>query len=95
MPVEAQIRRIFKNESKTALAVSQAENGTRECDRVHVNKDGSKDIGVFQLNTVHSAKGDLYDCTENIKIAKQIFDRQSWNPWVVYQTGAYKKFLIK
>ena len=76
-----------------ALAISQAENGRRTCDRVHVNTDGSKDVGIFQLNSVHSGKGNIYDCIENIKIAKRIFDRQGWEPWVVYQTGAYKKFL--
>jgi len=93
MPVEVQIRRIFKKDAKMALAISQAENGTRACNRVHINNDKSKDIGVFQLNTIHSRKGNLYDCTENIKIALRIYKASGWNPWVVYQTGAYKKFL--
>ena len=76
-----------------ALAISQAENGRRDCTRTHKNNNGSVDVGIFQLNSVHEAKGNRFDCTENIKIAKQIFDRQGWSPWVVYQTGAYKKFL--
>lgn len=95
LPVEIQIVRIFgKKNAKLALAVSQAENGTRQCDRKGgPNKNGTFDWGVFQLNDVHQSKGNLKDCTENIKIAKQIFDRQGWSPWVAYQNGNYKKFL--
>lgn len=76
-----------------ALAISQAENGTRECKRIHVNSDGSKDVGVFQLNSIHANKGNIFDCTENIKIAYQIFKRQGWTPWTVYKSGIYKKYL--
>ncbi len=82
-----------------ALAISQAENGTRRCDRDNkgTNKDGSTDIGVFQINAhAHRNKAtpeQLRDCLTNILVAKQIFDRQGWSPWVVYKTGAYKRYL--
>lgn len=81
-----------------ALAISHAENGLRTCDRVSKpNHDGSVDIGLFQINSsAHSAKASvtqLKDCLTNIRIAKQIFDASGWNPWVVYQTGIYKKYL--
>lgn len=76
-----------------ALAVSQAENGTRACDRIGV----SGDIGVFQINPkAHYKKAsvaELKDCLINIRVAKQIFDRSSWYPWTVFNTGAYKKYL--
>lgn len=91
--VETEIIRTFKKEAKMALAISQAENGTRACDRVHLNKDGSKDIGVFQINTVHTPKGNLYDCKDNIKVAYAIYLKQGWSPWVAYKNGSYKKFL--
>jgi hypothetical protein len=92
LPVETQIRRIFGKDAKMALAISWAENGTRACNRTHINKDKSIDVGVFQLNSVHSPKGNLYDCLENIRIAKAIFKRQGWSPWIVYQTKAYIKY---
>ena len=78
-----------------ALAISQAENGRRTCDRVHTNKNGSKDVGVFQINDRwHGQKADLYDCTENIRLAHRIYTEQgNWSAWVTYNTGAYKKFL--
>ena len=80
-----------------ALAVSQAENGTRVCSRVSKpNTNGSVDIGVFQINaSAHRNKAsieELKDCVTNIKVAKQIFDSSGWHPWVVYQTGSYKRF---
>ena len=79
-----------------ALAISQAENGTRECDRQSGrNKNGTIDIGVFQINEIHRAKGNLWDCTDNIRVAYQIFQRSGWNPWTVYKTKAYKKYLTK
>jgi hypothetical protein len=96
LPVEAQIRRVFgKQDAPLALAISQAENGTRQCDRESkLNTNGTIDVGVFQLNDVHAPKGNRYNCLENIKIAKQIYDRSGWSPWTVYKTGAYKKYLI-
>lgn len=91
LPVENQIIRIFGEvDAPFALAISQAENGTRKCDRVGV----SGDIGVFQIAPqYHAWRGDLTDCTENIRIAKEIFDEQGWWPWRVYQTGVYRRFL--
>ena len=65
----------------------------RERDRVHINTNGSKDVGIFQINTVHEAKGNLYDCKSNILIAKQIYLKQGFTPWVTYKNNAYKKYL--
>lgn len=91
LPVEAQICRVFGKDCRMALAVSQAENGTRKCDRV----SSTGDVGVFQINyAAHWKKGfNLFTCYENIQVAKQIYDRQGWSPWTVYKTGAYKKYL--
>lgn len=89
--VEAQIRRIWGKDAQMALAVSKAENGTRECDRVSVTGD----VGIFQINEYwHGHRGNLYDCLENIKIARQIYLEQgNWSAWTVYNTGKYKEYL--
>jgi hypothetical protein len=91
--VEAQIRRIFKDDAQMALAISQAENGRRDCKRTHVNTNKTVDTGIFQINSIHAHKGNLSDCTENIKVAYEIYKTSGWYPWVVYNTGAYKKYL--
>lgn len=73
-----------------ALAISWAENGSRKCDRVSpANSNGTKDYGVFQINTIHAWRGNLTDCKENIRIAKEIFDEQGWSPWSVYKNKRY------
>jgi hypothetical protein len=96
--VEKQIVKVFGSDCKMALAVSQAENGTRECARVsQPNSNGSHDTGVFQINDIHLKKGytrkDFQNCFTNIKVAKAIFDQQGWGPWSVYKNGSYKKYL--
>lgn len=92
------IVQVFGDDCRMALAISQAENGTRQCDRVSKpNSNGSYDIGVFQINTIHTpSKGNikqLKECMHNIKVAKQIFDAQGWSPWSVYKSGKYKQYV--
>ena len=82
----------FGDDYRTALAVAKAESGLR-CEAYHFNDNGTVDSSVFQLNSVHKKRGNLADCKENIKIAKQIVDEQGWSPWVVYWKGTYKKWL--
>lgn len=97
MSTEDYICYVFGRDCRMALAVSQAENGTRQCDRFGINTNKSIDTGVFQINSIHLKKGwklsDLLDCHKNVDYAKQIFDAQGWNPWVNYTNGFYKKFL--
>lgn len=87
----------FGPDCKMALAVSQAENGTRQCDRFGVNTNKTIDVGVFQLNSVHLKKGytlaDFMDCKKNTDIAFEIFQAQGWNPWVAWQNKNYLRFL--
>lgn len=87
----------FGDACKMALAVSQAENGTRQCDRFGVNTNKTIDAGIFQINTVHLKKGwklaDLLDCKKNVDYAYEIYKAQGFQPWVAYTTGAYKRFI--
>lgn len=92
--VEREIVRVFGKDCKMALAISQAENGIRQCDRVSArNSNGTYDYGVFQINSIHSHLGDLTDCKDNIRVAKIIFDSSGWSAWSVYKNQSYKNFL--
>lgn len=97
LTVETMIKRTFGKDAAMALAISHAENGTRQCDRFHVNNDKSIDAGVFQINSIHMTKGytlkDLTDCKKNIEIAKQLYDKQGWTPWTTFKNKSYLKFL--
>lgn len=82
-----------------ALAISQAENGTRQCDRDNkgLNPGGTVDYGVFMLNdywqrhrgTVEQFK----DCETNIRIAYEIYKDSGWKMWSVYKNKSYIKYL--
>jgi len=81
---------IYFGKDITAYAIAMAESGLN-C------KITSKtnDYGLFQINKVHLAKfkEDKFDCYENARVAKKIYDASGWSPWVVYSTGVYKAYL--
>ena len=95
--IEKHICLVFGSECRVALAVSRAENQTRQCDIFVDEPNGSLSIGLFQINSVHFNKYPpkrLTDCFENINIAKRIYDTaKGWSPWSAYKNGSYKKFL--
>ena len=85
LTVEQKICKVFgKKECANALAISHAENGTRQCDRININKNGSFDVGIFQINSIHGYPlKDLVDCDKNIQYAYKIFTEQgNWSAWV-------------
>jgi hypothetical protein len=84
-------------ECRSALAIAYSESGLNE-DAYNVNSDGSLDIGVFQVNSTHWDKpgcspAELFDAKSNVDCAYTIWEASGWNPWVVYQNGAYIKHL--
>lgn len=83
---------------KTALAISLAENGTRQPDRFNVNRDGSIDIGIFQINSIHFSKpgcslAELVIAEKNVDCAFKIWKASGWSPWVTWKNGGYLKHL--
>jgi hypothetical protein len=90
-PVQV-IREVFGPEAHTAIAIARAESGLR-CDA----HSGTEDLGLFQIHiSVHREKFNgrsPYDCRANAEVAKQIYDRQGWEPWVVFKTGAFRRYL--
>lgn len=81
-------------ECKTALAVSKAENGTRQPDRFNVNTNGTIDVGIFQINSMHFKKegcslAEIVIAERNVDCAYQIWKVQRWSPWVAFKNGNY------
>jgi hypothetical protein len=74
--------------------ITKRENGTREPTRIGTNRDGSKDVGLFQINAYwHCGKinlprssaaciKQLQDPAVNLAVARQIYEAQGWSPWV-------------
>ncbi len=81
------------------IAVLKAENGTHECTRDNrgLNKNGSVDIGLAQINwrpgnPWHSFE-QLQDCKYNLDVALEMYKRRGFQPWYAYTKGAYKRHL--
>lgn len=79
---------------KIALAVAKAESGLN-CNAVHINDNGTVDLSIFQLNSVHLKKGgdwtlaNMGDCKKNVDLAYELWTVQKWEPWVAYLNGSY------
>ena len=96
-------------ECKTALAVSKAENGDRIRDRFNINSNGTIDVGIFQINSVHFSKEgcalfQIVDPIQNVDCAYAIWEssdgnigdgKGSWTPWVTFNTQSYLFHLEK
>ena len=95
--VEKDICVAFGKDCQMALAISQAENGARQCDRIVIEPNNTVSIGLFMINSVHFKKfpvAQLVTCGGNIAAAKQIYTEQgNWNAWSVYKNQSYKKYL--
>lgn len=89
------ILRVFGERNfQVARAVAKEESGLRE-DAFHANTNGTIDIGIFQINSAHFSKEgcslkELVVAESNIECAYSLWEDQGWNPWVVWQTGAFK-----
>ena len=86
------IIRVWGDYYRTGLAIAKTESGLR-CEARNFNTNGTVDSSVFQLNIVHSRRGDLSDCKENIKIAYQIYKAQGPSPWVVWGKEIAQRYL--
>lgn len=84
-------------EVPVATAIALAESHGR-VDARHKNSNGTEDLGIWQLNTVHgySTNEQLQLVTDpyfNAKEAKKVKDSEGWDAWVTYKTGAYLLFM--
>ena len=86
------IKKTFPEDPETMLAIAKSESGQNlDPNATNINKNGSKDCGLFQINSVHG-----YDCewlknpANNMKAAREVYEKQGLTAWVSYNTGNYK-----
>jgi hypothetical protein len=92
-PIMQEIADVFGDEYRLAIAVAMAESELKP-DAVNVNSDGSRDIGIFQINERHGwSEEDLFDWSTNISIAKYLRDRSGWSTWAAYNNETYRRYL--
>src|SRR5262245_37329849 len=77
---------------RTAAAISLAESGGKTNAR-HTNTNGTIDIGLMQVNSVHLKDGGLLEGMDavmlenpyvNVAAGKKIREAQGWNAWTTY-----------
>ena len=68
------IVKYFGSDSATMLKIAKAESNLRP-DAVNVNKNGTRDIGIFQINSVHGYDEEWLKIPENnVMAAKEVFE---------------------
>lgn len=86
---------LSESASVVAIAVALAESGGKPCEVNTKNKNGTTDVGLWQINSVHGystaeMKHPAKNAAAMAKISKNGTD---WSPWVAYTSGAFRSFM--
>lgn len=73
-------------------AIAMGESGGNP-KSVNYNTNGTVDKGLWQINSVHGYKGNMFNPLTNARAAVKIYKKQGLGAWVAYTNGSYKKFL--
>lgn len=88
------IAEAFPENPAIMIAIARAESGMNP-KAVNKNTNGSVDLGLLQINSIHGYDElSLFDAEKNIKAAREIYDKQGIQAWAAFNNGSYKKFLI-
>lgn len=87
-------------DAKEMWAIAQAESSGAQL-IMHKNTNGTLDCGWLQVNSVHKNKNEsqiqfcqrMGNLEENVKLAKEVKDKEGWGAWVQYKNGNYLKYL--
>ena len=83
------IHETFPEDAETALKIAKAESGMNAL--ATNSKDSHKgctgSFGLFQIACIHGNKDKLYDVDYNIKVAKELYEQNGWQPWGVCHDG--------
>ena len=78
----------FSNKTSHTMVCIATHESARRPSAVGVNKDGSRDIGLFQINDRIWAKvcpGDLTNPRVNAQCALRVFREQGLRAWIAYR----------
>ena len=71
------------NKKEKAVKIFECESGLRADAVNNSNKNGTADVGIPQINTVHGIRAKwLKNPSISIRVAKQLYDEQGgWSAW--------------
>lgn len=78
----------------TAVAVANAENRSFDSDAINHNKDGSVDVGIWQINSSNANPDAMKDPQANANEAFRLASSgRGWANWTNYRNRLYLVFL--
>ena len=93
LTIEEKIAKTFPENPMIMLAIAKAESGMNPL-ASHKNTNGSVDIGLFQINSIHGKDQlELFDVDHNLEVARQVYEKQGLGAWVAFSSGAYLKYV--
>lgn len=93
LTIEEKIAKAFPENPEVMVAVAKAESNLNPY-AANRNTNGSRDIGLFQINSVHGGNDlELFDVDKNIEAARKVYDKQGITAWSAVNNGSYMKFL--
>ena len=100
LPQDCSAVNAYDWDTRTAYAICMAESGgVANKDNAGLNRDGSVDYGLMQINSVHAdmVAGNLESLRNpqtNIKIAYSLSHHGTdWTAWSTYNNGKYLQWL--
>ena len=80
--IKAYIKEVFGDQADNAYKVLACENGRLNPSARGMNTNGTSDVGIFQINSVHGVpEAYLKDWRTNVDIAYQIYKGSGWGAW--------------
>lgn len=93
LTIEEKIAKAFPENPTIMMAIAQAESGMNPL-ASHKNTNGSVDIGLFQINSIHGKDQlELFDVDHNLEVARQVYEKQGLGAWVAFSNGSYLKYV--
>ena len=93
LTIEEKIAKTFPENPKIMIAVAKAESNLNPL-ATNRNTNGSRDIGLFMINSVHGYDDlEMFDVDKNLAAAKKIYDKQGITAWAVVNNGSYLKYV--
>jgi hypothetical protein len=86
------------NDLVIAIAVAKAESRWQPSAVSPRNADGTKDCGLWQINSIHKdllRKNSCSDPKANARMARQVWKNAhgSWSPWYTYKNSKHLPFI--
>jgi len=78
-------------EAIIATAIALAENGPGDPNAVNHNRNGTDDVGIYQINDSHAAmaagRQNLFDPVTNARVALALYRSGGWTQWCTFPGG--------